>query len=291
MRVAVVDVGSNTVRLLVAARRNGCLEPVLEDRAYLRLGDEVERLGWISEPKLRATVECVRAYARAARDAGAHHLEVVVTAPGRRAANADELVEALAAGAGGGVRVLTSEQEAEYAFVGALSRLDSIPDSVAVCDSGGGSTELVVGTAKGPQWIRSVDVGSLTVRRLLPDDPPGARALDDAREVVRRRLEGFAPPLPKAAYATGGTARALRRLVGRRLGRDELVEAFELLGRTSSAALAAEHGLHPDRAWSLVGGAVVLAEVQARIGVPLEVARAGMREGVAAVAFAELAAA
>ena len=111
MRVGVVDVGSNTVRLLVAARRNRCVEPLLEQRAYLRLGDEIERLGWISDAKLRETVDCVRRYADAADELGVHQLEVVVTAPGRRAANGDELVAALAKGAGANVRVLAAEEE------------------------------------------------------------------------------------------------------------------------------------------------------------------------------------
>jgi exopolyphosphatase / guanosine-5'-triphosphate,3'-diphosphate pyrophosphatase len=291
MRVGVVDVGSNTVRLLVAARRSRCVEPLLEQRAYLRLGDEIERLGWISEAKLREAVETVRRYAAAADELGAHQLEVVVTAPGRRAANADELVAALAQGAGADVRVLSSQEEAELAFTGALSCLDRIPDTVAVCDSGGGSTELVVGTAAGPQWVRSVDIGSLTVRRMLPDDPPGKKAVATARAEVRERLEGLTPPLPKAAYATGGTARALRRLNGRVLGAKELELALKRLARSSAAEIASESGLDVERAWTLVGGAVVLAEVQLRLGVPFEVSRTGMREGVATTAFAALAAA
>ena len=291
MRVGVVDVGSNTVRLLVAVRRKRCVEPLLEQREYLRLGDEIERLGWISEAKLRETVECVRRYADAANELGAHQLEVVVTAPGRRAANAEELVAALAVGAGADVRVLSPEEEATLAFSGALSCVEGIPESVAVCDSGGGSTELVVGTPSAPQWIRSVDVGSLTVRRMLPDDPPGKRAVAVARAEVRERLDGLTPPLPKGAYATGGTARALKRLVGRRLGESELEAALKSLARSSAQEIATEFGIDRERAWTLVGGAVVLAEVQLRLGVPFDVSRAGMREGVAATAFAALAAA
>jgi exopolyphosphatase/guanosine-5'-triphosphate,3'-diphosphate pyrophosphatase len=291
MRVGVVDVGSNTVRLLVAAHRNRCVEPLLEQREYLRLGDEIERLGWISEAKLREAVDCVRRYADAANELGAHQLEVVVTAPGRRARNADELVAALAQGAGASVRVLAPEEEAKLAFSGALSCLERIPESVAVCDSGGGSTELVVGTAAGPQWVKSVELGSLTIRRLLPDDPPGKRAVALAREEVHERLCGLTPPLPKGAYATGGTARALKRVSGRTLGEKELDAALKGLARTSAAEVAREFGLDLERAWTLVGGAVLLAEVQLRLGVPFEVSRAGMREGVAAIAFAALAAA
>jgi exopolyphosphatase/guanosine-5'-triphosphate,3'-diphosphate pyrophosphatase len=291
VRVGVVDVGSNTVRLLVAAERRGCVEPVHEERAYLRLGEEVERFGWIGEAKLRETVECVRRYTKVAREHGAHQLEAVVTAPGRRAANADEFVAALARGARAPVRVLAAEEEALLAFTGALACQADLPETVAVCDSGGGSTELVVGTTRGPTWLRSVDIGSLTVRALLPDDPPVKHAVEAARAVVRERLSGMAPPVPKGAYATGGTARALRRIVGRELGGKELDVALRRLGKRTAAEIARQYGIDRERAWTLVGGTVVLAELQQRLGVPLRVARAGMREGVAAAAFAELAAA
>lgn len=288
MRVGVVDVGSNTVRLLVV-RRNPCLEPLHEARSYLRLGDEIARNGWISEGKLRETVECVRRYAKEAVAHGAHHIDVVITAPGRVAQNADELVTALAQGAAARVRVLAAEEEALFAFAGALACVDAVPESVAVCDSGGGSTELVVGTRGSPQWVRSLNVGSLTVRRLLPDDPPGNKAVEAARAEIRERLEGVHPPFPMAAYATGGTARALRRMIGRTLETDRLEGAIAFLAKRAAKEVSRKHGLDPDRAWTLIGGAIVLAEVQHRLGVPFVVARTGLREGVAQTAFAELA--
>jgi exopolyphosphatase/guanosine-5'-triphosphate,3'-diphosphate pyrophosphatase len=290
MRVGVVDVGSNTVRLLVA-RRNVCNEPLHEARAYLRLGDEIDRNGWISEAKLRETVECVRRYAQEAIEHGAHHVDVVITAPGRLAQNADELVGAIAQGAAARVRVLAAEEEALLAFAGVLACAKRVPESVAVCDSGGGSTELVVGTRGSPQWVRSLDVGSLTVRRLLPEDPPGLDAVQAVRTIVRASLEGVAPPFPMAAYATGGTARALGRMIGRTLDPERLEETIVRLARRRTKEIARKHDLDPNRAWSLIGGAIVLAEVQCRLGVPFEVARTGMREGVATMAFAELAAA
>ena len=117
----------------------------------------------------------------------------MITAPGRHAQNADELVAALAQGAAARVRVLAAEEEALLAFAGALACVERPPESVAVCDIGGGSTELVVGRPDSPQWVRSIDVGSLTVRRLLPDDPPGIKAVEAARAIVRERLEGVVP--------------------------------------------------------------------------------------------------
>ena len=232
MRVGVVDVGSNTVRLLVA-RRNPCLEPLHEARAYLRLGDEIDRNGWIlrdeasRDRRLRAPLrqggDRARRPPRRRRD---HR-------PGRLAQNADELVAALAHGAAARVRVLAAEEEALFAFAGALACVEHLPETVAVCDSGGGSTELV-GQARLAALVRSLDVGSLTVRRLLPDDPPGIEAVNDARAIVRGRLEGVVSPFPMAAYATGGTARALRRTIGRTLEAERLEEMIGWLAKRSA---------------------------------------------------------
>jgi hypothetical protein len=100
VKVGVVDVGSHTVRLLVAEHKRGALEPVWEERAALGLGAEVERLGLISREKLEETSDHVRGYARLARKAGAEVLEVIVTAPGRQSSNGRELVLELARATG-----------------------------------------------------------------------------------------------------------------------------------------------------------------------------------------------
>lgn len=292
VRVGIVDVGSNTVRLLVAAHSGARLVPVRERRAFLALGEEVESYGWVSDLKLRETVGVVRAQVAEARELGVHHVEVVVTAPGRQAANSAELVDALAGAARAPVRVLGPDEEGRLAFSGVLTGLEALPESVAVCDLGGGSTELVVGTPGGPVWERSLDLGCvrLTHRLELPD-PPGSDALPAARAEVRREMEGLAPPLPKTAFVTGGTARALRRIAGRKLGQKQLRQAEAVLSEHSSSEIAAWHDLDPRRARTLLAGALILAEIQERIAVPLTVARTGLREGLAVEVMAELAAA
>ena len=151
--------------------------------------------------------------AEQARSLGCATIEVLVTSPGRQAANGEELREALARGSGLATRILSADEEARLAYFGALSAVRSRPESVAVVDVGGGSAQLVVGTAEsGPVWARSVDIGSLRLtRRLLRSDPPTYEELDAARDEVERSFEAITPPLPQAALATGGTARALRR--------------------------------------------------------------------------------
>ena len=292
MRVGIIDVGSNTVRLLVASCAGNRLVPVHEQRAFLGLGEEVENYGWISDLKLRETAWCVREQAAEARAHGAHHVEVVVTAPGRQSANASELVAALADAARASVRVLGPEEEGRFSYFGVLAGLEKMPGSVAVCDLGGGSTELVVGTPAGPAWERSIDLGAVRLtHRLDLDDPPGKGALPAAREEAHRLINRVTPPLAKAAYVTGGTARGLRKVAGRRLGAKELERAETVLSKRSSAEVAKRYEIDRRRARTLLAGCLILAEVQARLAIPLEVAKTGLREGAALEVLSELAAA
>jgi exopolyphosphatase/guanosine-5'-triphosphate,3'-diphosphate pyrophosphatase len=292
MRVGIIDVGSNTVRLLVASCAGNRLVPVVERRAFLGLGEEVENYGWISDLKLRETAWCVREQAAEARAHGAHHVEVVVTAPGRQSANASELLGALSDAARTSVRVLGPEEEGRFSYFGVLAGLEEIPESIAVCDLGGGSTELVVGTPAGPAWERSIDLGAVRLmHRLELDDPPGKDVLPAAREEAHRMINGLTPPLAKAAYVTGGTARALRKVAGRKLGAKQLERAETLLCKRSSDEIAQRFEIDRRRARTLLAGCLILGEVQARLAIPLEVARTGLREGVALEVLSELAAA
>jgi exopolyphosphatase/guanosine-5'-triphosphate,3'-diphosphate pyrophosphatase len=268
--VAVVDVGSNTVRLLVTT--NGGRE-LLSLRETLRLGESIERYGSIPADRLELVAESATRYAASARAHGAQAIEVLVTSPGRQAANARELVELLGRATRAPVRVLSAEEEGRLAFVGALASAD--------VDVGGGSAQTAVGTRRGGvEWVRSIDLGSMRLTaRLLPDDPPGAAAIARARDEVLRQLDGFDPPDADVAFAVGGSARALRRLVGSRLGADELGEAVALLGRASHAELERNHGVSGPRTTTLAAGAVILAALQERIGLPLRVSRTGLRNG------------
>lgn len=281
MHVSVIDVGSQTVRLLVASRVNGRVTALREEKAALALGAEIERLGRLSDAKLAETAELVEAFVRIARKAGADRVETLVTAPGRQSANGEELVRRLLDASGGSVRVLTPNEEGCLAFVGAIHGTPTAGESVAVCDVGGGSTEVVVGSHTGePAWIRSVDIGAVRLTsRVLTDDPPSAEALARAGIEAEREFESLTPPLPKSALAAGGTARALRKLVGDTLGAAELGEALELLRERRSSRIAKTFGVDRGRARTLAAGAVILAAVQHRLGIPLQVSRTGLREG------------
>jgi exopolyphosphatase/guanosine-5'-triphosphate,3'-diphosphate pyrophosphatase len=293
MRVAIVDVGSNTVRLLVASRSSDRVEPLREERAYLGLGAVVEREGRVPEEKIAQAADVARGFSRIARSLDADNVEVIVTAPGRLSDNADVLIAALACSTGWPVRILSADEEGRLAFAGALARADDLPETVAVCDVGGGSTEILVGTRRaGPVWGRSFELGSIRLtQRFFAEDPPDKRGVAALRAEVERRLVGMVPPLPQAALATGGSARGLRKLVGRTLGGEELAEAIRILRRRPAARIAATFELDLLRARTLAAGAIVLAEAQRRLAVPFQVARGGLREGAALELLAEAAAA
>ena len=284
VRVAVVDVGSNTLRLLVAkASSGGRLATLTEERSQLGLGEEIEIRGCISRRKLRAVTKTARFQLTRARKLDCHRVHVLITSPGRQSANAHELLAALHEAGAPTVRVLSAEEEAHLAWVGAVSGATDLPDAIAVCDVGGGSTQIAVGTrAGGPNWARSYDVGSLRLtRRLLCDDPPPAAAIAAARVEASRHLSTVVAPAPSVALATGGTARALRRVVGPSLDQLALETAVLTLAGRTRRAIAKEYRLDPHRARTLLAGTLLLTEAQRRLGVPLRVASGGVREGAA----------
>lgn len=291
MRVGIVDVGANTLRLLVAAQEDGRLVALREQRVQLGLGEEIERCGALSEEKLSEAAAVARAHVRRARKLGCERIDVLVTSPGRQARNGNELASILREATGAATKVLKPEEEGELAWYGAVATADYPSDSVAVCDVGGGSTQLVVGTVSGgPAWVRSVDLGSLRLtRRTLATAPPSQADVDAARAQVEAAFVDLAPPLALAAIATGGTARALRRIVGTTLEPETLSSAARKLAKRSDRAIATDYGVDRARARTLLAGTLILMEVQRRLGIGLQVGRGGIREGAALLALEEIA--
>ena len=157
-----------------------------------------------------------------------------------------------------------------------------LPDVVGVVDVGGGSTEIAVGTPLlGAAWLRSADLGSLRLTRAhLHDDPPTARQLTAAMDAVARAFERLRPPRPDVAFAVGGSASALARIVGRRFDADDLVEAAKLLSRRP----AAEDG--PRRSGSTRNGPRRCS--RGRCSSPARARRSGRRSSSGAAACARV---
>jgi exopolyphosphatase / guanosine-5'-triphosphate,3'-diphosphate pyrophosphatase len=290
--VAVIDVGSNSVRVLIASAKRGEVRELERDRTYLRLGDDAYTLGRIGARKLTELEEIAEGYAQRARRARVERIETIVTAPGRQSSNADEIVDVLEDATRAPVVVLTAEDEGRLAWAGAVSLLSDPPKSVAVVDLGGGSCEVAVGSpAGGPIWARSSDAGALRVTRaFFPGSQPSVQEVADARDGIRELLDGISPPRSDISLAVGGTARAVGRVIGPRYGAGKLDALTERLVGEGPAAVTAELDISPGRVETLLGGTLVLSEIARRLDVKLEVTSGGLREG-AALALAHAASA
>jgi exopolyphosphatase/guanosine-5'-triphosphate,3'-diphosphate pyrophosphatase len=130
--------------------------------------------------------------------------------------------------------------------------------------------------------VRSADIGSLRLsRRAFRQDPPSAADVQRAHYAIAEAFDDMAPPLPLAALAVGGTARALRRVAGEPLSADTIVDAVEELGARPSRHVAKAYKLDRQRARTIIAGALILGEIQRRLSVPFEIGRGGVREGAA----------
>lgn len=290
MRCACIDIGSNTTRLLVSDHAGGVLVPVVQLRAFTRLGRFCRAGGTLPPDVVDGLAQVVDEQARQAREAGAAALRVVATAAVRRAANGADVCVALQAACGVPVELLSGEEEARLAFAGATWAFAGEgaggaavgPDTpIGVADVGGGSSELIVGTrASGVVWSRSLPLGSGDLADAhLRSDPPAAAELNAIRAAVEEALAGVEVPPVARAVAVGGSATSLRRLVGPLLDADALAATVDGLAALPAERVAAVHELDPVRVRLLPAGILVLAAVVARMG-PLTVAQGGLREGV-----------
>ena len=283
MVFACIDIGSNTTRLLVADVAPGSLRKLEGRRAFTRIGKSLLQGGEIPAAKLAETAEVVAEQASAARELGAVELEVVATAAIRRAPNRGDLASAVERSCGRPLRVLSGEEEARLSFVGAVRTLpEPARGTMAVVDVGGGSSEVAVGEPDGTvRWSASYMIGSgLLADAYLHSDPPSADQLTAVRRHVEATFEGLRPPAADDAVAVGGTANSLRRLLGGELAHESLEHALRLLEATSIAGVAERFELHEERVRLLPAGILVLEALSDALGLPLRIARGGLREGV-----------
>jgi exopolyphosphatase/guanosine-5'-triphosphate,3'-diphosphate pyrophosphatase len=278
-----IDIGSNTTRVLVADVREGALTEVLAQRRFTRLGKDLRATGCVSPAKIDEVAEVVAEQRELARAAGAQRIEVVATAALRGATNREDLVKAVWTRAGLDVTVLTGDEEARLAFLGATRTMPEMPAGmIGVVDVGGGSTEIAVGTpGGGVAWSTSIRIGSgFLADAYFHDDPPSAAELNAARAHAAGTLEGLAIPKPEHGVAVGGSAASLRQVLGPVLDPSSLARALETLGAGPSHDVAARFSLDPERVRLLPAGLIVLAEASAALDVPLQIGRGGIREGV-----------
>ena len=282
-RCACIDIGSNTTRLLVAEDAAERLREVVSERAFTRLGAACDEQGEIGPHKVAEVASVVARQVRLARELHVDSLRIVATSALRHAVNAAVLARAIEAACGARMEILSGEEEARLAFAGAIGMLRSPPPGrLGVVDVGGGSTELVVGTASGGvTWSISLPVGSSDVTGCdLPTDPPTAAELAALRDKLARTFASVRAPEIVAAYAVGGSATSLQRLVGVVLSGEALARGLSALVTRPSGEVALRLGLHAERARLLPAGILLLDAASRALSAPLELAGGGLREGV-----------
>jgi len=288
VRSACIDIGSNTTRLLVAEQDGAGLREVVARRMFVPLANSGN--GAIDPETVTVLASVVAAHATVARECGCDRIQAVATAAIRHAANRDALCRAIRREAGVHVRVLDDAEEARLAFAGAVGTLPAPPDGVVgVVDVGGGSSELVAGTAAdGVSWFVSLRVGSgLLTERHVASDPPTAKELDALRAAADAAFAGVKAPRADFVFAVGGSATSLRQLCGDELSPRALEAALAVVAAHPVRDAARGLSLARERVRLLPAGLVLLrAATEAFGGVAFEIARGGLREGVVLEDFA-----
>jgi exopolyphosphatase/guanosine-5'-triphosphate,3'-diphosphate pyrophosphatase len=283
LRRACIDIGSNTTRLLVAECEAGQLLEVHQERAFTRIGRDLGTAGTIPQAKITEVVRVVSAQLRAARELGSVQVRGVATAAIRRAANGAELTAAVHRECGLTVEILSGQEEARLAFVGAAQTLEHAPlRPLGVVDVGGGSSELVVGNAPDQvTWSTSFGLGSGDLAdRCLRSDPPSQAELAQARSEIAHVLSGLDVPKPAEAVAVGGSASSLRRLAGPLLDPDAFARSLRLLATERATEVARRFALDLERVRLLPAGLLILQAASELFGTALQIGRGGVREGV-----------
>ena len=279
-RHSVVDVGSNTIHLLVGEVDDGAVLPITGEKVSARLGAGVEKTGRLDEQRLTLATEAITLFAGIAAMNGAPSPEILATSAVRDAENGEELVGRVREATGLGMRLISGEQEAALGFRGALSAVPQ-EGKVLVVDLGGGSAQLILGDASGgPEERVSLPLGTnRTTERFVSQDPPTDEELEALWEHAKRLLPEWDIGEAKVV-AVGGSARALLKVTRDELTVDRLWRLSSEVREHPSGVLAREQGLAPERARVLPAAVTTLAAVLEHFGErELTVARGGIREG------------
>jgi exopolyphosphatase/guanosine-5'-triphosphate,3'-diphosphate pyrophosphatase len=284
-RAAAVDLGTNSIRLLVVRASDGedDLVELARDMVITRLGQGVDATGKLDPAALRRTVEVLERFCRRARALGAERVHLAATSAVRDASNRDELAAAVERFTGEPMEVITGEREAQLSFLGATRGLRA-PRPFLVLDIGGGSTEFVLGDdSDQPRAAVSMQIGSVRLtERLVHTDPPSYRDLEAVDREVASTLGDVEDRLPvhdaRTLVAVAGTATTVQaialalpfydpdRIHRTWLSRADAERVFRLLADMSTAERRAISVMAPGREDVIPAGAAILVGVMQRWG-------------------------
>ena len=304
MRIAAIDVGTNTVLLVVADVEGGRLHVVADEERFARLGQGVDAAGRLAPEAMDRVVDRLAACRATAERHGAERVVIGATSASRDAANVGELIARVKEKMGLDYRVIAGETEAALSFRGALALLPDVEGEAAVVDVGGGSTEVIAGTrGAAPRFRVSLDVGSVRVtERFFSQWPLSPAAVEEATACVAEALtrvpDDVAAVRPLVAVA--GTAKVAAALVRQGAGGEggpvvsapmsldaDTIRAWRdrLLSLTPAETMALDPALMHGRADVAAGGLLVLAAVLDRFGADaLRFSPGGLRHGLALAA-------
>ncbi|ACY97579.1 MULTISPECIES: Ppx/GppA phosphatase family protein [Thermomonospora] len=298
MRLGVLDVGSNTVHLLVVDAHRGARPlPAYSHKEEMQLAAYISG-GRVTEEGERRLLAFVRDALRIAEDKGVQELLAFATSAVREADNGEEVLARINAETGVGVRVLSGEEEARLTFLAVRRWYGWSSGRLLVVDIGGGSLEIASGIDEAPDVAISLPLGAGRLTRdMLGGDPPRPGRLRELRRYVRAEIASrvgevarYGPP--DHAVATSKTFRQLARIAGaapsaegplvkRVLRHEDLIQWSEKLARMTSRERAALPGVSANRAPQLPAGAVVADAAMDLFGLPeLEICPWALREGV-----------
>ncbi|WP_377640320.1 Ppx/GppA family phosphatase [Oryzobacter terrae] len=299
MRLGVIDVGSNTVHLLVVDAHPGAQPlPASKHKIDLRLSEHVTDDGSIADEGRDRLAEFVAECTQVAEDQGVEDVRAFVTSAIREAPNGEAVLAHVREATGVPLDVLSGEEEARLTFLAARRWFGWSAGTLLVTDIGGGSLELALGMDEDPDVALSLPLGAGRVTRdLLAGDPPSAEVVREARRQVRATIAASLRPLAKAgapdrAVGTSKTMRSLARICGaapsgdgmyaeRHLDRDALAARLPEIARMTSAERAALPGVSASRSRQLLAGAVVAEATMDLLGLDrLEICPWALREGI-----------
>jgi exopolyphosphatase/guanosine-5'-triphosphate,3'-diphosphate pyrophosphatase len=281
-RVAAVDQGTNSTRLLVAEPDEaGGFEDLARDMVITRLGQGVDETGRLSPEALQRTLVVLARYVRRARALHVGRIRVAATAAVRDAANATDFERPVHELVGSPLEIVSGEEEARLSFIGATRGLDA-PPPFLVLDIGGGSTEFVLGSER-PSAAISMQMGSVRLtERFVRSDPPESTELDRMRAAIGELLDDVERAIPaheeRTFVAVAGTSTTVQavalglnfydpeRIHRTRLARTDAARVSLRLAAMTTAERAALPVMAPGRADVIVAGSVILVEVMERFG-------------------------
>jgi len=282
MRVAAIDCGTNSIRLLIADIEGSTFREVHRDMEIVRLGAGVDQNKAFDPAAIERTLEATRKYAGVIAAKGVQKLRFCATSATRDASNRQIFIDGVREILGIEPEVIPGTEEAELSFIGATKEFDHTLAPFLVVDIGGGSTEFVLGGSS-VEFARSVNIGCVRMsERHLNEQPPSASALEQATADIDAAIAQAASEVPftqaRTLIAVAGTATTVAAAALElesydrysihleRIPAAKVQEVAEMFARMSRAEIAALPYMHPGRVDVITAGSLVLARVMAATG-------------------------